>query len=359
MRKDLNKLAASNVLKKEAATNSDVYNKLYTSVKEASIAAASKSSNIQIVSKARVLETPTSPNALLNLAIGIFVGIVGGVVLAFANEGLDRTIHTPEEVKRFTGQSPMSIVPLLHSIEPKRFGWYKAISLFPGKVLPAQNRDMVFVVASPWSPQAEAVRSLKSSILLASAEQSSLVILVVSSTAGEGKTLLSVNLASALAEQAETCLLDVDIRRPRAASTLGLLPENGLKDVLEQIVPLEQALIKVPHVPGLTVLPPRAADEKVVEIANSPAMGGIIAALRQKFRFVVVDCPPIISYPEGRVLSKWVDSVILVGRCGTTTREALIRSVEILAEVQAPVLGVVLNGADLSAPEYSYYQYSS
>ena len=359
MRKDLNKLAASNVLKKEAATNSDVYNKLYTSVKEASIAAASKSSNIQIVSKARVLETPTSPNALLNLAIGIFVGIVGGVVLAFANEGLDRTIHTPEEVKRFTGQSPMSIVPLLHSIEPKRFGWYKAIPLFPVKVLPAQNRDMVFVVASPWSPQAEAVRSLKSSILLASAEQSSLVILVVSSTAGEGKTLLSVNLASALAEQAETCLLDVDIRRPRAASTLGLLPANGLKDVLEQIVPLEQALIKVPHVPGLAVLPPRAADEKVVEIANSPAMGGIIAALRQKFRFVVVDCPPIISYPEGRVLSKWVDSVILVGRCGTTTREALIRSVEILAEVQAPVLGVVLNGADLSAPEYSYYQYSS
>jgi receptor protein-tyrosine kinase len=170
---------------------------------------------------------------------------------------------------------------------------------------------------------------------------------------------LSVNLASALAEQADTCLLDVDIRRPRAASTLGLLPENGLKGVLEQVVPLEQALIKVPDVPGLTVLPPRAADEKVVEIANSPAMEGTISALRQKFRFVVVDCPPIISYPEGRVLSKLVDSVILVGRCGTTTREALTRSVEILADVQAPVLGIVLNGADLSAPEYSYYQYSS
>src|SRR5712671_3070874 len=222
MRKDLNKLAASSVLKKEAATNSDVFNKLYTSVKEASIAAASKSSNIQIVSKARVLENPTSPNTLLNLAIGIFVGMFGGVVLAFASEGLDRTIHTPEEVRRFTGQSPMSIVPLLHSVEPKRFGTLKPISLFPFKALAAQNRDMVFVLASPWSPQAEAVRGLKSSILLAKAKQPSLVILVVSSTAGEGKTLLSVNLASLLAEQAETCLLDADIRRPRAASTLGL-----------------------------------------------------------------------------------------------------------------------------------------
>src|SRR5712691_2082373 len=150
MRKNLNKLAASSVLKKEAATNSDVYNKLYTSVKEASIAAASKSSNIQIVSKARVLENPTSPNALLNLAIGMFVGIVGGAVLAFANEGLDRTIHTPEEVRRFTGQSPMSIVPLLHSIEPKRFGLHMPIL----KVLPAQNREVVYVVASPWSTQA-------------------------------------------------------------------------------------------------------------------------------------------------------------------------------------------------------------
>ncbi len=359
MRKDLNKLAASSVLKKEAATNSDVFNKLYTSVKEASIAAASKSSNIQIVSKARVLENPTSPNTLLNVAIGMFAALFGGVVLAFVSEGLDRTIRTPEEVKRFTGQSPMSIVPLLHSVEPRRFGLHMPIPFFPVKVLPAQNRDMVFTLASPWSPQAEAVRSLKSSILMTKTKQSSLVILVVSSTAGEGKTMLSVNLASVLAQQAETCLLDADIRRPRAASTLGLFPEKGLKDVLEQGVPLEQTLIKVPDVPGLSLLPPRAAGDKVVEIANSPEMEKTIAALRQKFRFVVVDCPPIISYPEGRVLSKFVDSVILVGRCGTTTGEALTRSVEILADVKAPVLGVVLNGADLNAPEYSYYNYSS
>src|SRR6195256_820333 len=359
MRKDLNKLAASSLLKKEAATNSDVYNKLYTSVKEASIAAASKSSNIQIVSKARVLENPTSPNTLLNLAIGMFAALFGGVVLAFVREGLDRTISTPEEVKRFTGQSPMSIVPLLHSVEPRRFGWHKTIPLLPVKALPAQNRDMVFTLVNPWSPQAEAVRSLKSSILMAKTKQSSLVILVVSSTAGEGKTMLSVNLASVLAEQAETCLLDADIRRPRAASTLGVLPEIGLKDVLAQVVPLEKALIKVPDVPGLSLLPPRAAGDKAVEIASSPEMEKTIAALRQKFRFVVVDCPPIISYPEGRVLSKLVDSVILVGRCGTTTGEALTRSVEILADVQAPVLGVVLNGADLNAPEYSYYNYSS
>src|SRR6266481_5862219 len=359
MGREMDKLAQSSELKKESATNSDVYNRLYTSLKEASIAAASKSSNIEIVSKARVLENPTSPNTLLNLAIGMFAAIFGGVVLAFVSEGLDRTIRTPEEVRRFTGQSPMSIVPLLHSVEPRRLGWLKPIPFFPVKALPAQNRDMVFTLVNPWSPQAEAVRSLKSSILMAKTKQSSLVILVVSSTAGEGKTMLSVNLASVLAEQAETCLLDADIRRPRAASTLGLFPENGLKDVLAQVVPLEQALIKVPDVPGLSLLPPRAAGDKVVEIANSPAMEKTIAALRQKFRFVVVDCPPIISYPEGRILSKLVDSVILVGRCGTTTGEALTRSVEILADVRAPVLGVVLNGADLNAPEYSYYNYSS
>src|SRR6266404_3135572 len=353
MRKDLNKLAASSVLKKEAATNSDVYNRLYTSVKEASIAAASKSSNIQIVSKARVLENPTSPNTLLNLAIGMFAAIFGGVVLAFVSEGLDRTIRTPEEVRRFTGQSPMSIVPLLHSVEPKRFGLSK-----PVRALPAPNRNLVFVLASPWSPQAEAVRSLKSSILLAKAKQSSLVILSVSSTAGEGKTMLSVNLASVLAQQGETCLLDPDLRRPQAASTSGLSMDSRLKDVLEPAVTLERALIKVPHVPGLSLLSPRASVDKVVEITNSPAMEVIIASLRQKFRFIVVDCPPIISYPEGRVLSRLADSVILVGRCGTTTREALTRSVEILADVRAPVLGVVLNGADLSAPEYSYYKYS-
>src|SRR5229473_311378 len=150
MGREMDKLAQSSELKKESATNSDVYNRLYTSLKEASIAAASKSSNIEIVSKARVLENPTSPNTLLNLAIGMFVGIFGGVVLAFVGEGLDQTIHTPEEVKRFTGQSPMSIVPLLHSVEPKWFRLHTPIHLFPVKSLPAQNRDMVFALASPW-----------------------------------------------------------------------------------------------------------------------------------------------------------------------------------------------------------------
>src|SRR5258708_26314588 len=120
-----------------------------------------------------------------------------------------------------------------------------------------------------------------------------------------------------------------------------------MKDGLAEVVHLEQALIKVPDVPGLSLLPPRAAGDKVVEIANSPEMEKTIAALRQKFRFVVVDCPPIISYPECLVLSKLVDSVILLCRCGTTTSEALTRSVEILADVQAPVLRAVLNGAQL------------
>jgi len=102
----------------------------------------------------------------------------------------------------------MSIVPLLHSVEPKRFGMHTHISLFPLKALAAQDRDMVFVLASPWSPQAEAVRSLKSSILLAKAKHSSLVILVVSSTAGEGKTMLSVNLASVLpSKRRPVCLM--------------------------------------------------------------------------------------------------------------------------------------------------------
>ena len=353
MRKEMDKLSQSSTLKKESTTNSDVYNQLYTNLKQASIAAASKSSNIQIVSKARVLEDPTSPNMTLNLAVGMFVGIFGGVVIAFIQEGLDRTIRTPQDIKRFTGHSPMSVVPL---IDVKRFGLYKPIHLFPIKSL-SRNHDKIFVLRNPWSPEAEAVRSLKSSILLMKGKHSSLVILIVSSTAGEGKTMLSVNLASALAEQGETCLFDADIRRPRAASSLGVSPRFGLKDVLQENVRLEEALIKVSGIPGLTVLPPRRWNDAIAEIASAPLLEEIIGALRQKFRFIVVDCPPIISYPEGRVLSQFVDSVILVGRCGTTTREALSRSVEILAEVQAPVLGVVLNGANLDAPEYSYYKY--
>src|SRR5205085_12357144 len=109
---ELNQMAKYNALKKEAQANSDLYNTLYARVKEAGIAAASKSSNLRVVDEARVLDSPTRPNRLLNIAIGLFVGLVGGVGLAFLREQFDTRIFTPQDVRDWFGTSNIAIVPL-------------------------------------------------------------------------------------------------------------------------------------------------------------------------------------------------------------------------------------------------------
>src|SRR5262249_48828327 len=111
--KELNEMAQYNELKKEAQANTELYNSLYAKVKEAGIAAASKSSNIRVVDRARVLDSPTRPHRTLNLAAGLFGGIFGGLLLAFVLEGIDRRIHSVTDVRKSTGLSAISVVPAI------------------------------------------------------------------------------------------------------------------------------------------------------------------------------------------------------------------------------------------------------
>jgi len=96
----------------------------------------------------------------------------------------------------------------------------------------------------------------------------------------------------------------------------------------------------------------------VYEFAGRPLMRDTLAALRQRFKFIIVDAPPILPYSDARVLSTLVDGIVFVGRSRSTTRDAMKRALEILAQVRsAPIVEVVLNGAHKSDAEYGYYQY--
>ena len=342
-------------LKKEADANTQLYDNLFAKIKESGIAAESKSSPIRVVDRARVLDSPTRPHRLTNLAIGLLGGILGGVVLAFLIEGFTTTLSTIEDVRRCIGACPVSVMPVI-DVDTTQSPVRRLVA--PGR---RDRFSQPFLINRPNSPEAEALRGLYTAVRLSQHNQSAHVILVASPNQGEGKTLMSVNLALALAERGRTCIVDADLRKEGVARAFGIVADRGLADVLQDDMQLDEVLLPSVGVPNLTLLPTGSPCVDAARFIASSAMSRVIQHLRTQFDFVLIDSPPIVPFSDGRVLSTMVDGVLLVGRSGKTKREALRRSLDMLREVRsAPVIQVVLNAVEVSAVEYrSYYRYGS
>jgi capsular exopolysaccharide synthesis family protein len=357
--KELDKMARYTTLKKEVEANVELYNSLYARIKEAGIAAASKSADIQVVDAARVPDQPVRPRPLLNLAVGMLAALIGGIGLAFICEEFDNKLHSPDDIRRWIGSANISVIPVISESNGNaaRLGWPKRIL----GALPAPEGDGsndTFFLERPNSPEGEAVQALYASIMLSWPNNPPQTLLIVSSFPGEGKTTLALNLCYALAQHANTCLVDADLRKGRVANAFGLPAGQGLGDVLSGDATLESSVLEVPGMSNLSILPAGRSKGNFGRLVCSDSMEQALSALRERFRFVVIDSAPILPFVDGRALSTLADAVILVGRSGITTRQAMRRSVELISEVHgAPILQVVLNAASVGSTDYSYYRY--
>lgn len=353
--KQLDQMARYATLKKEVQNNVELYNSLYSRIKEAGISAASKSGNIRIIDSARVLNSPTSPNRKLNLAIGLLVAIGGAIALAFIREELDGRLRTPDDLTKWTGKSNIAIIPVVGK-ESLNFPVRRdALPVYANRL----GQSAPFVVERPHSPEAEALSSLQASIMFSQKQGwTPRVVMVVSSFPGEGKTTVALNLALSLCQQGNTCLVDADLRKREISTNFGLQDRPGIAEVLAGTRDVSSVLETVSESLRLTVAPAGRPKMNPAQLVCSPNAKQLIEDLRQKFQFVVIDSVPILPFADGRVLAPMADALIFVGRAGVTTREAMQRSIQLLSDVHAaPILEFVLNAADMTSPGYKYYQY--
>ncbi|MGH9502213.1 MAG: GumC family protein [Terriglobales bacterium] len=356
--KELDKMAQYTTLKKEVEANVALYNSLYARIKEAGISAASKSVDIQIVDPARVPDDPIKPRPVLNLALGLLAALIGGIGLAFILEEFDNKLRSPEDIRRWIGSANVSIIPMIRETGTREaLSWSRRLT---GVLPPVDEtgRSNMFFLERPNSPEGEAVQALYASIMLSWPNNPPQTLLIVSAFPGEGKTTVALNLSYALAQHANTCLVDADLRKGRVANAFSLPTGQGLGDVLTSDATLESSLVEVPEVGNLSILPAGRSKGNFGQLICSDKMEQTLGLLRERFRFVVIDSAPILPFVDGRALSTLADAVVLVGRAGVTTRQAMRRSVELISEVHgAPILQVVLNGADSSTADYKYYGY--
>jgi polysaccharide biosynthesis transport protein len=352
------KLVNYHILQHDAEANKQLYDGLLQKLKEAGISAGLRSSNIRVVDPALTPTSPSGPQKTRNISLAFVVGLIGGIGLALFREYLDNTVKSPDDIESLTGLPSLAVVPSLPGVN----GHHTRLSRLAGEEAPQAAigpRVELLSYVQPKSQISEAFRALRTSLLLSQAEHPPQVILVTSALPREGKTTAAVNLGVTLAQLGDrTLLMDSDLRKPgiRRALNLTVGKEAGLSSYLAGVSTLDEVTIPHPAINNLTALTTGPVPPSPADLLSSHRMREAIAELRNRFKFIVIDSPPIMAATDAVILSALTDGVLLVVRSGETPKEAFTRTRDLLVAVKCRLLGVVLNAVDSSAPDY-YYSY--
>lgn len=215
--------------------------------------------------------------------------------------------------------------------------------LEPAPAEPGDLDDHLVSLLEPTSPAAEQYRALRLHIETLHRERGFRAVAISSPHRGDGKTLSAINLAGALAQapDARVVLVEVDVRNPGAAGYLGLPPARGLSSYLLDPAMTVDSVLEQPAGIGFAVVVAGAASTMPYELLKSPRLGALLADLRARFDYVVVDTPPVLPFPDVGLLRDLVDGFVLVVRANRTPREMVRDSVATLG--QARVIGLVFN----------------
>lgn len=341
-------LIQHNILKRDFDTNQDLYNGLLKRLKDARLTAGLRATNIHIVDDALIPTIPARPKKILNLTVGLLVGLILGVTLALVEDGFDTSIKNAEDVEKLVPAPALAVVPA--DLSPKHSPLRSARNGHK------QRRDKAVALAvsqRPHSVLAESFRSLRTSILTFGDPFPPKVLLVTSTQPGEGKTSAAINLALALAQRGgRVLLIDADLRKPEISSTLGLNGTKGLSKVLARACRLGEAIERPSISPNLWTLPAGKIPQNPAEMLSARNMEQMLQELRRHFNHLVIDSPPVLLVTDATVLSRFADGVLLVVESGVTPRDAILRAYNTLEAAGARILGTVVNKMDFTHDGY-------
>ncbi len=278
---------------------------------------------------------PSRPRVMLNILLGVVVGLVFGVGLAFFIEYLDTSVKTMEDVETFLQVPVLAVIP-------------KNIS--------------VLINDTDDNPDAEAYRIMRTNIEFNRKSPDANTITVISGGAGEGKSTTLINLAYTFAKGGYTTLVvDADLRRPSQHRLFGIENESGLSDYLTTEIDLEE-VVHLTKVDNLYLMTSGQLPNDAVGILNSQRMVELIEEVKGRFDIIFFDSPPILGVSDASVLSSAMDLTIIVVQHRRFPRAMLQRVKQAVTNVGGNILGVVLNNVDVRHDQHyeyytSYYNY--
>jgi len=339
------------IAKQEADDSRALYEDLFKHLKVAGVIDGLHSSNISVVESGIVPAKPAKPNVPIYLGVSLFGGLFLGVCGALLMDSVDSKIQSFEGVEQLLGASLLAVLP--------KFGKAPRKPL-PSASVPASTQSLS-VVDERATPFAEALRGLRTKLLHRRSAASPEVILVTSSVPGEGKTTVSVNLASLLARSGKRVLLvEADMRNP-SLSQGNKSPKDSSSGLSVLLSDTQKKLEGIPmkSSSGMEVFPAGPLPLFPAELLGSDRMRGLLQNWKLKFDYIVLDSPPVLAVTDASVLSHLADVTLLVARPGFTSSRALRRAYEQLVSNKKTEVGVVLNAVDRESASYAdYYGYS-
>lgn len=213
---------------------------------------------------------------------------------------------------------------------------------------------MLIVEKNSKSISAEAYKTLRTNIQYSSFDKEIKTILVTSTIPGEGKSTIAGNLALSFAQQDKKVLvIDCDLRKPALHKMFKLSNFKGLSDVIVGNSDLEKAMYN--YRDNFDILTSGKIPPNPSEILASNAMTMLLEKLKTMYDTIIIDSAPLQAVTDAQIISNKVDGTLLVIRAGLTKREAILQAKELLNQVNAKILGVVLNGAENNSEKHYYY----
>jgi capsular exopolysaccharide synthesis family protein len=367
----------------EIESRRELLNEMLRRQSEADVAARqqrNRETNVAIVDHALVPGSPAYPSLRRDLTFALGAGLLLGLVVVVLLELLDRTLKNAEEAEKLLGLPVLAVIPDLAegaggSRYPEAYGYGGGPQRRPeggsaragggrrGKSVERKSAGTVPIELVPHSKPrlavSEGYRGLRTALLLSTADELR-VVAVTSAGAGEGKTVTATNLAVVLAQLGRrVLLLDCDLRKPRLHRLFQLSNREGVVTYLTGGRDAELAVYPT-EVPGLAVTPSGPAPPNPSELLSSDRMAELLAGLRTKFDFVILDTPPVLPVTDAVIVSAMTDGAVLCARAGKVLRDDAVACRDRLRRADVRVLGTVLNGFRSAhsgaGKRYHYYE---
>jgi len=333
-----------NRLKREHESDEQHFNLVLGRLRDTQLTEKNEQINIREHEHARGARL-VSPRIKLNLALAAMLSLLLGVGLALLLDYMDRTVKTSDDVEQAAGSPVLGMIPILDDV-PR-----------DDDVDALRARDL-YVFTHPKSRAAECCRSIRTNLLFSSADRSLKTLTVASANPREGKTTSVIYMGTIMAQSGQRVLLvDTDMRRPRLHKSMGVPRGVGLSNLMLGEASMDD-VIKTSEIPNLYVLPCGPTPPNPAELLLSHKFQQVLEGLGERFDRILLDSPPLQAVTDAAVLARRSDGVIIVVQAGKTMRDDLQRSVKQLRDVNAHLIGVILNDLDISDRQYGYYYYA-
>ncbi len=337
------KLNASSIqyqqLKRDAEANKTLYNELFQKIKEAGINSGFQNSAIRIADEARPQSSPVFPKKGIFIALGFFLSTVFAIAWVLIADMLDKSVRDPEQARRTLQIEVLGVLPDVQGLGPAG----RQLLLDSGDSVSGKRRPPSIDWSRSEGAYTEAIRTMRSLVLLERTREPLRSLLVTSALAGEGKSTCTAHLAIAHALQGrKTLLIDADLRRPSQHNHFALENREGLADVILDGRSLHDVRRQVRGIETLHVVPAGELFGRAAHLVGTH-MAALLEQAGVDYDLVVIDAPPMLGLAEPIQIACAADATILITQAGATNQEAVQAALGTLTRLDVNVLGLVLN----------------